>query len=567
MLTKLELFEDLSFYKIDLPQKQYLSHHQLLPLGILIDGINDFQSFSYQIQDKANSLLEVINIFNELYFILFNIRFDYFDKQYKPNLILSHYNIYSIYLKKCFLPSVLHEFSSINEKYFYIYLEDNNYSSSNKFHSPKAKDVKFSFSNPKKFLFGFDNYKDSIDFYVDLVKIKKKWPVFVIYPTEVNYDKNNIVSKTNEIIESHKIYSYTNKSQYPVFSPIQILHYFSFIEKNPPKPKRMMNVTENYSINKIEDVQISHISSNSKSKGLSIRTFLGFESKFRCFHAFDYLLHNNNEIFDLKFVDENEKSTNSIKYEFYYLELRSIFDSSSLFSINYIESFIFFNDYDDVYSTFLSFDNQEDFLFAKQMLSSLISNDYVFKNMKIIDKEDISLIFPSIQIQLDMFYIMFRLKCLNTKKLPNFSFLFRGSVIIKKNVICTLDKKMYIIVGFADIKKRNNSFQLLKQSMYLVTLKSYYPENIKIDKDKKDIRREDINISKSKNMYTNIFMKQNNNKDLEGCDIDSIHRKSINIQNSTNVCNNVSCQIINNNSNSANSHSINNDKDSNNMNK
>ena len=75
---------------------------------------------------------------------------------------------------------------------------------------------------------------------------------------------------------------------YPLFSPFQSVYYVSFIEQFPPKPQRKINVEELYSIKNIFDVQISHLLQFEPN---NIRTFLGFDNKFRCLHVFDYLIN------------------------------------------------------------------------------------------------------------------------------------------------------------------------------------------------------------------------------------------------------------------------------------
>ena len=94
-----------------------------------------------------------------------------------------------------------------------------------------------------------------------------------------------------------------------------------------------MNVLEIYSIRKVNDVQISYLD-NEKSNNLTFRTFLGFDAKFRCMLAFDYLSRQSSDLFiEFKFNNEMKIPVpKSINSNMYYLEIGSLFDSTTLFS-------------------------------------------------------------------------------------------------------------------------------------------------------------------------------------------------------------------------------------------
>ena len=109
----------------------------------------------------------------------------------------------------------------------------------------------------------------------------------------------------------------------------------------------------------------------------------------------------------------------NIKYNFYYLGIESfLFDSSILFSINYKDT-IQFNDS----VTFLSFENIEDFYFAKKLFSTKmnqINKNYIIKNIIFFDQEDFSNLFPTQEISINtsskkLFFIMFRIRYINPK--------------------------------------------------------------------------------------------------------------------------------------------------------
>ena len=117
-------------------------HNISTPLCFLIEGINDFQLFSQLISEKTNSNAKIIKISNELIFFSLNAEFDYFSKHIKPELIVYHYNIYSIYLKSSYSNTVLGKFKNINKNLIYLYYEENILNSNDFFQNkPKKSDL------------------------------------------------------------------------------------------------------------------------------------------------------------------------------------------------------------------------------------------------------------------------------------------------------------------------------------------------------------------------------------------------------------------------------------------
>ena len=93
-----------------------------------------------------------------------------------------------------------------------------------------------------------------------------------------------------------------------------------------------------------------------------IRTFLGFDTKIRCFHVFDFLTKtNSNSIYDINIIEnDNLNQIIDIKHDLFYLEVQSQFDLSICFSINYQDSFNLKNK--SKFSTIFSFINYKDFI-------------------------------------------------------------------------------------------------------------------------------------------------------------------------------------------------------------
>ena len=263
-----------------------------------------------------------------------------------------------------------------------------------------------------------------------------------------------------------------------------------------------MNVIEMYSVKKISDAQISHLSQNEPNE---IRTFLGFETKFRCFYVFDYLKKHKNSLNFKKIkvlLNPNEIEFQSlIKSNLFYLEIQNVSNYSMLFSIEYQDSFIFTND--STYSTFLSFNNEEEMKKATQMIKSSSNNNssFIIKNMKFIDhKEFSSIFFNEENSNSNLLYIIFRLKYSDTNQLSILKKDFlqkmkKFSSLVKSDLVCKLDNKRYFIVGFDSIEKRNDAFSYLnKELKSSVLIKSFYPDDFPNHKKLIDGKKETTNI-------------------------------------------------------------------------
>lgn len=239
----------------------------------------------------------------------------------------------------------------------------------------------------------------------------------------------------------------------------------------------MTNVDELFSIKKIPDVQISHLFNKSKND-FSIRTFLGFENKFRCLQVFSYLTQfysdQNKEHFliDISLMNITQNPEINIKYDMFYLEIQYLSEPSILFSVNFIDSFNFFNDYNDELSTFLMFDNFDDFLYAKQSIKQIHNKDLIIKEIKIVEKEDFLVLFPSLKRDDNLFYAVFRMK--NFPK-TSLLYLLKNSNFLRSDVISSLNNKKYIVAGYDSIRKRDESLIFLKKLKYSMKLKSYLP--------------------------------------------------------------------------------------------
>ena len=444
MKSILELLEEILVSK-SLHFNDYINkQNDASPICFIVEGIIDLDLFTEEIQNNLKSKFKLTKINNRFFLLQLNSGIKINQLYLISNLF--NYQIRSIFIKECFYDS----FSKYNVKkdnFFYLYYDEDNYKYQLKY-SQKATETILISSHPKQYLYGFSNYSDFIAFYLELIEIRKKWPVYAISPFIANsYSNNYSENKQNIFIDYDELIS-----KCPPFSPSKFLYYVSFIEKVPPRPTKMTNVSGIYSINKVQDVQISHLYVT-KSQDKFIKTFLGFDSRFQCLKIFDYLKKSIQKlsIYDVQLIEMDE--FNFIKSNLYYLEVQSLFDSSILFSINYIDSFNFYNDSKEP-STFFSFDNQEDFFYAKELFNSLIKSNYIFKNIKLIDKEDFSLLFPDILIDLNhyFFFIVFRIKNMNSKidqNQPNISYLFKESFIIR-DAKCVIDNKYYMIICFND---------------------------------------------------------------------------------------------------------------------
>lgn len=470
-----ELLEGIPTYK---SLYEYSSEGDLsFPVCFLVEGVINFESFHSQLQSKFESKIKILEINDRFILLLLKERIDI--HQLNSIMKLSHFQIYSIFLQKIFSDDFYDQYNVNNQDFFYLYYEKNDINIKLKY-PQKADEIKIIPSDPRRYLYGFKNYHDFIAFYIRLIEYDKIWPIFALSPFKTCFSKQKAIDDYND--------KYCQLiSDIPPFTPSKFLYYINFIEKVHPKPNKLSNVAEIYSVKDVQDVQISH-SYTIKSHKKIIKTFLGFDSKFRCLQVLDFLKNQNNSIFDIELMDNIETNkSNIVKCNLYYLEIQSLFDSSILFSINYNESFNFYINKDE-FSTFLSFEKQEDFLNAKKIFKSSINSNFIYKDIKLIDKDDYSLLFPNnlidVNLNLNVFFIIFRVKNLNKtfnsskQNHSNNCSLFKESFITVRDAKCILDNKLYTIVGFNDFQKREEAYKSIKNSIYFVILKNHYPEGI-----------------------------------------------------------------------------------------
>lgn len=469
MLEGIWLYDDHDFLE------KIIKIEKNTPICLVVDGIIDYNSFQFEISQIFDLKQENIIYSNNITFIQLNSYFKNLNTIFNSKFKILHYEIYSIFLKKSLNSSILSEFPSINTNYFYVYLEDITNIFTNKINTKNVIDIKENNFNLKKYLYGFSNFADLIAFYIDLAKTKTNWPFFAIIPEKVKQSKEE--TNRSIILNIKKLLNFSKS--YPVFNPFKFLFYFSFIEKNPPNSKRILNTNEFYGIKNISDIQISYF--YQQKSGLTIRTFLGFNHLFRCFQAFIYFSSlKNNSICDLILMTNDQISLNKIKYDSFYIETQNQLDSSILYSINNNDSFNF--KYDNIFSTFFSFDNYEDFYEAKKIIKNSIFSDdidYIFTDIKLIEKNEFSLLFPHQKMGCCFLFLIFQLKHINKSKENsiNLSSLLKHSIEIKRDMICSLDKKNYIVASFNDKKKAEETFLALKYSKYSITFNTFYPEN------------------------------------------------------------------------------------------
>lgn len=446
MTSLKQQFEQTQIYELSNITKSGPKTEEFSSIALLIDGVIDYDSFSDQIRNLFDSKIIMLKIDNVTVFISFDFDIEYFNFNIRPKLSLFHYDIFSIFLKDSLTKKYLYGCRNLKSNLFYIFFESTEIISLT---SPNAQDFIISSSAPKKYLYGFNNFSDLINFYIEIVKSHTIWPIFAIRPKSANSYGKFIVK--NQLID-------VSKSNFLSFNPLSFLFYLSFIEKTIENPKRMMNVKEIYSIKNIPDVQINHLYRNNKFDKVTVRTFFGFESQIRCLQVFNFLQKLNkkesNSFIDIILINEMpSKFINfNIKYDLYYLEIKSIFDFSILFSMNYLDSIQI-----DTTSTFISFNNYEDFIDAKQIFKTFNKNiNYTLKNLKVIERNDISIIFPdeSFSSGLD-YFIIFQVKLDQHNNNLIYSSLENKSDFVKKNVTCILDDKKYFIMCFNDEKRRN----------------------------------------------------------------------------------------------------------------
>lgn len=324
-----------------------------------------------------------------------------------------------------------------------------------------------------KYLYGFSNFSDLICLYKEILKNHSIWPIFAIWPKSSTFSLKTKIE--NQIFD-------LSKSNFPSFSPLSFLFYLSFIRKTDEKPKRILNATEIYSIKNVPDVQINYLYQKSKIDKIEVRVFFGFESQIRCLQVFDFLQkmngNENNSFIDIVLLNDNLNQLLylNIKYDLYYLEIRTLFDYSILFSLNYLDSFKIINLKDSI---FLSFRDYDDFIAAKHLFKSLNQkNNVTLKNLQLIDKNDITTIFPNDFLNTNIYsFIIFHIKSFYQIKNSNLLSVIKQSDLMKRDLICALDNKQYVVLGFKENKIRDETFLKLNNSDSAPKIKSYYPLN------------------------------------------------------------------------------------------
>lgn len=175
----------------------------------------------------------------------------------------------------------------------------------------------------------------------------------------------------------------------------------------------------------VQDAQISHLYC-SKSNELTIRTFLGFETIFRCLLVFDYLSKNTKKsLCDIQLNFDSKYQNFSFDSTLFYLEIKSSFDSTIIYSINCTDSFILCN------STFLIFSDFADLSNAKRIFSSIINRDHIFKGILILDNNEHFKLFPKMKFNENSFYIAFRIKIKELHDSMNLPSIFKKICIFK----------------------------------------------------------------------------------------------------------------------------------------
>lgn len=381
----------------------------LSPIGLIVSGIVDFDSFSFNFQSLISQNSKIIQLSAISSFVFVDTKFKLIIDQFKNNFNQFHYEVLSIFLKeslfnkffndnidiysknKCCRANNENEF---DENLYYISFNKNNYSRDLD-QIQKVEDIKIKSSFPQRYFYGFKEFSDLLNAYIIIIKDRSNWPVFALPPLIIkrlqcvlknHYNiKQNLIFNSKDLIFLNQSKANKYFKKLPLFIPDNNLYYIGFILKEIDQSKRMKNVSEMYKIKNISDVQISHIYNQSKNS--TIRTFFGFDNKFRCLLVYDYFQClassvdkiKNDSIVDVILVNNFESADflNKVHYYHYYIEVPiqnkegykdqgTLFTPSILYSLNYVD---FINSKSN-FSTFYGFDNQEDFEFAKQIFSS-----------------------------------------------------------------------------------------------------------------------------------------------------------------------------------------------------
>lgn len=296
-MKRMDNFEDISAYESLILSHNSIGLNKISSLGLIVEGINDTNTFS-QIFQISTLKYSIIPIFKDIYFITLNTDIKYFNDHFKRQLQLQNCNIFSIFLRKEITNNIIKNIDDYNENLFYVYYESKEkFDFKNNFHFFKIISTKF----PTKIICGFDNFTELQSFYSRVVQNGTNWPAFALFPTSLKNNSKSFITKSQAKVPT---------ISYPLFSPIKSLFYLYFAERNIQSPKRMKNVDEYYSIKQIPDLQISHLfKEESPINKFIIRTFLGFDNKFRCLQIFDYLSNNkkvSNTIDEIKLIDEKK---------------------------------------------------------------------------------------------------------------------------------------------------------------------------------------------------------------------------------------------------------------------
>ena len=87
MLSSTKFLNDISSYEMIFSKRKCLGNEFSIQLGIIIEGINDYELFVKNLEEKISYKPKIIEIFNGLTFILFETELEYFSKVVKPELI------------------------------------------------------------------------------------------------------------------------------------------------------------------------------------------------------------------------------------------------------------------------------------------------------------------------------------------------------------------------------------------------------------------------------------------------------------------------------------------------
>ena len=99
-MNSIDSFDEIFTYKLFNFEKKAEDLSKFLLFGVLVDGVDDFNQFSHQIKKILHPNSKIIQIYNNLSFISFSANYNHLIKIIKQITQLSHFNVYSIFLKK-----------------------------------------------------------------------------------------------------------------------------------------------------------------------------------------------------------------------------------------------------------------------------------------------------------------------------------------------------------------------------------------------------------------------------------------------------------------------------------